>query len=55
MRQSLGNFYSKRKNTKTEKEFQRKLYVIESKVFLLQQELQDDCDDFYIVSLRRER
>ena len=45
-------FIQKGKNTKTEKEFQRKLYVIRKQsLFLLQQELQDDCDDFYIVSL----
>ncbi len=45
-------FIQKGKNTKTEKEFQRKLYVIRNQsLFLLQQELQDDCDDFYIVSL----
>ena len=49
MRQSLGNFYSKRKKHKTEKEFQRKLYVIRKQsLFLLQQELQDDCDDFIL-------
>ena len=45
-------FIQKGKNTKTEKEFQRKLYVIRKQsLFLLQEELQDDCDDFYIVSL----
>ncbi len=45
-------FIEKGKNIKTEKEFQRKLYVIRKQsLFLLQQELQDDCDDFYIVSL----
>ena len=45
-------FIQKEKNTKTEKEFQRKLYVIRKQsLILLQKELQDDCDDFYIVSL----
>ena len=45
-------FIQKGKNTKTEKEFQRKLYVIRKQsLFLLQEELKDDCDDFYIVSL----
>ncbi len=45
-------FIEKGRNTKTEKEFQRKLYVIRKQsLFLLQKELQDDCDDFYIVSL----
>ena len=52
MRQSLGNFLFKKKKTKTEKEFQRKLYVIrKAKPYLTSKELQDDCDDFYIVSL----
>ncbi len=45
-------FIQKGKNTKNEKEFQRKLYVIRKQsLFLLQKELKDDCDDFYIVSL----
>ena len=45
-------FIQKGKNTKTEKEFQRKLYVIRKQsLFLLQKKLQDDCDDFYVVSL----
>ena len=45
-------FIEKGKNTKTEKEFQRKLYVIRKQsLFLLQKKLQDDCDDFYVVSL----
>ena len=45
-------FIQKGKNTKTEKEFQRKLYIIRKQsLFFLQEKLQDDCDDFYIVSL----
>ncbi len=45
-------FIKKGKSAQTEKEFQRKLYVVRKQsLFLLEEQLNEDCDDFYIVSL----
>ena len=45
-------FIKKGKSSQTEKEFQRKLYVVRKQsLFLLEEKLNEDCDDFYIVSL----
>ena len=45
-------FVKKCKNIQTEREFQRKLYVIRKQsLFLLEEKLEEDCEDFYIVSL----